>query len=160
MKTLIVYATKHGCTENCSFILKDKLIGDVITVNIKKDILPDITSFDNIIIGGSIYAGKIQKEISEFCTKNLNALKNKKVGLFICGMQNGDMAETQLNNSFPEELVAHAAAKKPFGGEFIFKKMNLIERFIVKIISKTKEDVSSISTENIDEFVKFMNTDL
>lgn len=37
MKTMIVYATKHGFAEKCSKLLKDKLSGEVITVNIKFD---------------------------------------------------------------------------------------------------------------------------
>lgn len=48
--------------EKCSKELKDKLHGEVVTVDIKKDSVPDIGLFDNIIIGGSVYAGKIQKE--------------------------------------------------------------------------------------------------
>lgn len=157
MKTLIIYASKHGFTENCSKLLKDRLPGEVIVVNIKKEIVPDIAYFDNIIIGGSIYMGKIQREISKFCTKNLNVLKEKKIGLFICAMQKGDMAETELNSSFPAELLTHAAVKESFGGEFILKKMNPLERFIVKIVSKTEKDVSAISEENINKFAQLMN---
>lgn len=156
MRTLIVYATKHGCTENCSKLLKDKLIGEVTTVNIKKDTIPDINSFDNIIIGGSIYVGKIQKEISKFCTENLNLLNEKNIGLFICSMQK-DNVETEINSSFPKELLNHAAAKESFGGEFIFKKMNFFERFIIKTIAKTEKDISDVSEENINKFAQLMN---
>lgn len=157
MKTLIVYATKHGFAEKCSKLLKDKLSGEVATVNIKKDTLPNLSSFDKIIIGGSIYMGRIQKEINEFCTKNLDVLKNKKIGLFVCGMQK-DNIETEIAASFPNDLLTHSSVKECFGGEFILKNMNPLERFIIKIVSKTKDDVSSISEENINKFVQIMNT--
>jgi hypothetical protein len=39
--------------------------------------------FDKVVNGDSIYISKIQKEVTEFCSSNLNALKEKKVGLFI-----------------------------------------------------------------------------
>ncbi|AJA46461.1 flavodoxin [Clostridium pasteurianum DSM 525 = ATCC 6013] len=156
MKTLIVYATKHGFSEKCSKLLKDKFSGEVVAINIKKDTIPNLSSFDNIIIGGSIYMGKIQKEIIKFCTENLNILKNKKIGLFICGMQK-DNIETTLSNSFPVDLLYHASIKEYFGGEFILKNMNVTERFIVKMVAKIKEDVSSISEENINKFTKIMN---
>lgn len=156
MKTLIIYATKYGCTENCSKLLKDKLIGEVTTVNIKNDTIPDITSFDNIIVGGSIYIGKIQKEIRNFCTENLNVLNKKNIGLFICAMQK-DNIETELNSAFPDELLSHAVVKESFGGEFIFKKMNFLERFIIKMIAKTENDISDISKENINKFAQLMN---
>lgn len=66
MKTLIVYGTKHGTTEKCSKLLKDKLSGEVVIINIKKENMPDITAFNNIIIGGSVYMGQIQKEVKKF----------------------------------------------------------------------------------------------
>lgn len=156
MKTLIIYGSKHGCTEKCSMILKDKLQGEVIAINIRNQDVPNIEFFHNIIIGGSIYIGKIQKEIRNFCFENINTLKNKKIGFFICCM-NEDSAEIQLNSSFPEELLPHASAIGHFGGEFIFKNFNVLERFIVKKVAKTNKDISTISEENISKFAKLIN---
>ncbi|WP_461612663.1 flavodoxin domain-containing protein [Clostridium sp. Marseille-QA1073] len=156
MKTLIIYGSKHGCTEKCSMILKDKLQGEVTSINIKNQDIPDIEFFHNIIIGGSIYIGKIQSEIRNFCFENINILKNKKIGFFICCI-NRDNEEMQLNSSFPEELLTHASAVGYFGGEFIFKNMNTLERFIVKKVAKTNKDISNISEENINKFAKLIN---
>ncbi|KAJ52714.1 menaquinone-dependent protoporphyrinogen oxidase [Clostridium tetanomorphum] len=157
MKTLIVYGSKHGCVEKCSKELKDKLHGEVVTVDIKKDSVPDIGLFDNIIIGGSVYAGKIQKGITEFCCKNINELKDKNIGLFICGMIEEQKGKAELNNVFPEELLSKAVAKEYFGGEVIFSKMNFFEKFIIKKVCKINEDVSNIISENISKFIKVMN---
>lgn len=157
MKTLIIYASKHGCTEKCSKLLMDKLNGEVKIVNIKKESVPGITLFDNIIIGGSVYVGSIQKEVNEFCLKNVNALKEKKLGFFICCMRENDIAEAQINTSFPKELLANAVAKGYFGGEFIFEKMNFLERLIVKKVSKINKNTSSISKENINKFAHLIN---
>lgn len=157
MKTIIIYATKYGSAEKCSKLLKDKLSGEVVAINIKKDTIPNLSSFDNIIIGGSIYMGKIQKEITKFCTENLDVLKDKKIGLFVCGMQKNNI-ETEIDASFPKALLTHSSAKKCFGGEFIMKNMNFLEKFIIKIVSKTKNDVSNISKEDINKFAQIMNT--
>jgi menaquinone-dependent protoporphyrinogen oxidase len=151
VRTLIIYATKHGCTEKCSKLLKDKLQGDIVLVNIKKDSVPDINLFDNIIVGGSIYIGQIQKEIKNFCVKNISILKGKRVGLFICGM-NGKEVPTLLKNYFPEELLSSSIAREYFGGEFIFKNMNFFERFIIKKIAKSDKDSSTLSKETINKF--------
>ncbi|GIM29738.1 flavodoxin [Clostridium polyendosporum] len=156
MKVLIVYGTKHGSAEKCSKLLKDKLQGNVVAVNIKKDNVPDITLFDNIIVGGSIYMGQIQKEIKDFCLKNLSVLKDKKVGLFICCMNDKEV-HTLFNNSFPEELLTCATAKEYFGGEFIFNNMNFFERFIVKKVAKIDKDTSTLSEENINKFAQLIN---
>lgn len=157
MNTLIAYATKYGCAEKCAKILAERLTGRIDLCNLKYGEVPDLSQYDKVIIGGSIYMGKIRKQVSKFCSRNLDALKNKKVGLFICGMLAEDEAETELNNAFPKELVANAMVKKSFGGEVIFKKLNPIERFIVKTISKADEDISAISEENINRFARLIN---
>ncbi|MGH4121996.1 MAG: flavodoxin domain-containing protein [Clostridium sp.] len=166
MKTLIVYASKHGATESCSKALKNKLHGEVVIANIKKDIIPDLNSFDNIVIGGSIYAGRIQKEIREFCFKNANTLENKKIGVFVCCMSEGEKAISQLNDSMPNELMSRAIAKEHFGGGFTFSKMNFFEKFIIKMVSKKEKnavkvninkDVLNIHEDNINRFAQLMN---
>lgn len=166
MNTIIVYGSKYGCTEKCAEMLSKKLTGTVELCNIKKEKVPDLTQYDNVIIGGSIYVGKIQKEVTEFCLHHANTLKEKKIGLYICCM-NTKEAEMQLDHAFPEELLSNAAVKECFGGEFRFKKMNMIERFIVKMVSKsdksgtaldTSKDISLISDESINRFVQLMNT--
>ena len=166
MKTLIVYGSKHGATEKCSKALKNKLQGEVVIANIKKDIIPDINSFDNVVIGGSIYAGRIQKEIREFCFKNVNTLKNKKIGIFVCCMSEGEKAISQLNDSIPNELMLLAIAKEHFGGGFTFSKMNFFEKFIIKMVSKKEKngakanmnkDILNIHEDNINRFAQLMN---
>lgn len=156
MKTLIVYGTKHGTVEKCSKVLKDKLHGEVIILNIKKESVPDLNLFDNIIIGGSIYMGQIQKEIKNFSIKNADILNRKRIGLFICGM-NEENAEAQFNNAFTKELINSAVVKELFGGEAILKNMNFLERFIMKKVAKIDKDVSKILLENINKFADLMN---
>lgn len=157
MKTLIAYSTKYGCTERCGKKLAEKLNGEVELKNVKKEKNIDLSKYDKVIIGGSIYMGKIQKEISEFSIKNLDVLKGKKIGLFICCMRDGEIAATEIKDAFPEELISNSIAKECFGGEFILSKMNFMDRMIVKKVSKIDKDTSNISEENIDSFAKLMN---
>lgn len=168
MSTLIIYATKHGASKKCAEMLSQKITGKVDLYNLKTEPVPNLTQYEKIIIGGSIYAGTVHKEIKEFCTKNLSTLKDKKVGLFICCMIKKD-AEKQLKNAFPQELLQLATAKMSFGGEFRFSEMNFMEKNIVKMVSKmlskedpslsldTKKDLSMLSEETINEFSKLMN---
>lgn len=157
MKTAIIYATKHGTTEKCVAILAKKITGPVDVTNLKKDQAHDLTQYDKVIIGGSIYVGQIQKEIKDFCSKNMAVLQNKRLGLFICCMQQGDQAMTQLDNSFPRELQDVAVTRESFGGEFVFKKMNFLERFIVKKVAKTDRDTSFLAEEKIEQFARSIN---
>lgn len=158
MNTLIVYASKYGCTEKCAELLSKELIGKVDIINLKQASNIDISKYEKIIIGGSIYIGKIQKEVKEFCSKNLDKLKEKRIGLFICGMQEGETINTEFNQNFNPELIKIADAKEHFGGEFIFDKMNFMEKIIVKKVSKVTSNKSNILENNIYKFAQVMNT--
>ena len=112
----------------------------------------DISVYDAIIIGGSIHAGKVQKGIQRFCKKYREILLKMKLGLYLCHMEQGETARRQLDEAYPEELKAHASAVGLFGGEFDFKKMNFLERKIVKKIAGIEDSVSRINGDAIREF--------
>ncbi len=112
MKTLIVYGTKHGTAEKCSNFLKDKVRGEVVTINIKKENMPDITEFNNIVIGGSIYMGQIQKEVKNFCMENINALKEKEWGfLYVDSMKK---CRVTVKQCFPKRIINECCCKGMF----------------------------------------------
>lgn len=156
MSTLIVYGTKHGTAESCAKELCKMLLEKAELQNLKLNSNIDISKYDKVIIGGSIYAGRIQKEVSAFCTKNIDLLKEKKLGFFICCM-NENEGEKQINTVFPKELLQNAIVTDSFGGAFEFNKMNFFERFIVKKISKVDKDKNAILMDNIKKFATAMN---
>lgn len=158
MKTLILYSTKYGCAEECAKELASRLGGDTVLVNLKKEKVPPLNEYDRVIIGGSIYVGKIQKVITRYIDDHRSELKAKKLGLFFCCMSEGDMEKTQLKSAFPADLTAVAAATENFGGEFKISKMNFLDRFIVKKISKVECDTKNLLQKNIDRFVVLMNS--
>ncbi len=157
MGTLIAYATKYGCTESCAKALAEKLDGPVELVRLKQGLAVDLSDCERVIIGGSIYMGRVQKEAADFCAANLDQLKHKKLGLFTCCMREGEEAQGQLSSAFPKELLDLAQAKDYFGGEFIFSKMKTMDRFIAKKVSKASEDVSAIQHHRIEKFAETMN---
>ncbi|MDW7651899.1 MAG: flavodoxin domain-containing protein [Bacillota bacterium] len=155
MKTLLVYASKHGCTEKCAKMLAEKLTGEIELVRLGKGKAPDPKMYDRIIIGGSIHVGKVQKEVLDFSAGHMEVLLQKKVGLFICC---GDLTrvETQMKDAFPEPLYSHAIAREHFGHAYDFKKMNFLERTAIKVIAKTSESVENILVGNLERFAAAM----
>lgn len=152
MKTLIVYATKHGCAEKCALKLKEKLKGEITLLNLKKTAPEKLEAYSRVIVGGSIYAGKIQKQVRKFCKTNSAVLLKKQLGLFLCHME-VEKAQEEFDAAFPEELRNHAKAQGLFGGEFNLEAMNFIEKLIIKKVAKIEKSISRISDEKIDEFV-------
>ena len=140
METLIAYCTKHGATEKAAKSLAEKIEGNTTLINLKESSAKsiDLTKFDTIAVGGSIYAGSIQKEVQEFCRENEELLITKNLGIFIC-CGNEELAEDQLSTSFKGKIYDLATAKGYFGYEFDFEKLNFLSRFVVKKVSKVKE---------------------
>ncbi len=153
MNTLIVYASSHGTTEKIAMRIAKGIAYNVETKNLRKTGKINLDSYDRIIIGGSIHAGQMQRKVKDFCKKNLTVLNNKKVALFMCGLDNGQL-ESEFNSNFPEVLREKAISRKLVGGEYILEKMNFIERALIRKIAGVKESQSLIKWELVDELVK------
>jgi menaquinone-dependent protoporphyrinogen oxidase len=155
-KTIMIYATKHGSVENVVTILKEKIPGEIHLTNIMGEEPPQLADYENVIIGGSIYAGKIQKKLSKYIEKHLEELLTKRVGLFICGAQEEKIREKELVDAFPAELFQNAACKEVFGYEIHYEDMNFIEKKIVSTILGHKDSYSELSGEKMDHFAHIM----
>lgn len=156
-KVLVGYAGKYGCTEECARYLSEKLNGEVELRNLKEKKKIDPSSYDKIVIGGSLYAGRIQKEVRDFCLKNADVLNHGSLGLFICGTAEGEAADKELETAFPQDLYHKARAKAFFGGRITIDKLGFLEKKIVKAVAKVESDINTVSVERMDEFAAQMN---
>lgn len=152
MRTLIVYCSSHGTTKKAAEKLKDLLEGPVQLVDLKAEKEPKLDSFDAVIIGGSIHAGHIQMKLKKFMDKQAPLLLAKRLGLFLCCMREGEIAEEQFNRAFPERLREHAITHGLFGGEFLVSKMNIVERKIIRKVNGVTKETSKLSEPSIKEF--------
>ena len=155
MKTLIVYQSTHGCTEKCVEKLKAGLSGDVDVVNLKSGGLKEVSQYETIIVGGSIHAGRIQGKVKRFCSKHEETLLTKKLGLFICCMEE-EKDQEEFDANYPEVLRDHATASGIFGGEFDYDRMGFVAKAIIKKVAGTTESVSRIREDAISKFVEEM----
>ncbi len=158
MKTAIIYATRHGCTEKCAKELANQLPQNAALINLDQSTDINLQAFETIILGGSIHAGSLNKKLSKHIEKYGKTLESKKIGLFLCCMEEGEKAEEQFENAFPGYLKSKAIAKGLFGGEFNFERMNFFEKAIIKKIAKTDQSVSKINYSTIEEFSKKFKT--
>ncbi|MEI6822199.1 MAG: flavodoxin domain-containing protein [Bacteroidota bacterium] len=154
MKTLILYITKHGCTEKIANMLKARIGEDVYIRNLKNDYSIDLNLYDNVIIGSSIHMGKIPRRMKKFCKENAGMLLNKRLGLYISCMFEGDVASKQLADAYPQILKDASIAFDFLGGEFNFKKMNFIDKLMVKKVANVTESVCRIDNEKVIQFAE------
>ncbi|MCL2411869.1 MAG: flavodoxin domain-containing protein [Treponema sp.] len=152
MRTIIFYATKNGAAAEVAARIASKIEGAVLH-NLKQSPFPSFEDFDCVIIGSSVYAGMILKETKRFLSQNAGKLRQRKLGLFICGMSTKE-DNTTYNNNFSQDILQTAKAKSHLGGIFDPKKAGTFERFIIKLVTKKSEYVNTIDDSKIEEFVK------
>lgn len=83
MKTLILYGSKHGTTEDVVNKIVAGLKNPVDVVNIEKNTI-NLEDYQQVVIGSSIYVGQMNKQIKKFVKENESVLKTKKLSVFLC----------------------------------------------------------------------------
>ena len=152
MKALLIYTSKHGTTEKISETICNSSKHEITRNNLKAHKSPDISDYDLIIIGCSIHAGSISMRTKKFIKKNKEKLLTKNTAIFMTCM-NHEVAEKQFNDNFDTEIKEKSIATAYVGGEFLFEKMNKLERAIVKKVSGVDHTVSQIKTDTIQSFI-------
>lgn len=152
MKTIIIYTSKYGCTEKAAYLLKNQLGEETEVVNLMLAKEPALERYDTVILGGSIYYGKIQKQMMEFTSKYQNELSKKRVGLFICAGAKGEQAAQELKSSFPEKLYEQSITKEVFGDEIYEEKFTILDRLVLRMVKGKSMSVNGLSKETIERF--------
>ena len=139
MRVLVTYATKYGATAE----IADK-IGQVLRqAGLQTDVLPtdrvgDLTPYKAVVLGSAVYIGQWQKKAATFLRANEKALAERPVWLFSSGPTGeGDPVQLTKGWRFPTALQPiadriHARDIALFHGALDPKKMNLIEKWMVK----------------------------
>ena len=152
MKNLLLYTTRHSSTEKCVRILQAQLNGETTIINLQTHQAPELSEFNTIILGGSIYMGKTQKELRKFAETRLQQLLEKPVLLFFCSRFR---REDDFHTNFPDMLVRHARRKSCFGGELSTANLGMFERLITKMVGG--KDFSDLQETTIAEFAQAVN---
>jgi menaquinone-dependent protoporphyrinogen oxidase len=151
VKTLIAYRTKYGTTASCARQLARKIGAEVTVADLATAAAPDVAAHDVVLIGGSIHAGKIQRQVVSFCERNRAALLARKVGVFLCCLYTGEDAAIQMQSAFPDWLLAHVFARAFPGGEIRYGSLTLIDRLLVRALPHPAGDVSRLNPAALDE---------
>jgi menaquinone-dependent protoporphyrinogen oxidase len=158
MSVLIVYRSKYGFTERCCRALAQRIKAESVIVDLASRRVPDPRNFNAVLVGGSIYGGKIQREVARFCDRRADALRTTRVGLFICCLYEGDHAREQLQAAFPDWLTGCAIATGLFGGELTHRGLTLMDRLLVRTVSPRSVDMSHSKPEAIQAMADAVNS--
>ncbi len=156
--TLIIFASNHGTVDKCARELFKQIDGKVDICNLnEREMVPDLTKYDSVIVGGSIHSGKIQEEVAFFCEEHLDELADKRLGLFINCLHTGEEAQKQLDDAFPDELARRAVVRDYFGGEVNELKLTILERIVTTQMIEKEDLEVALSKDKIKHFAQCMS---
>ena len=159
-KTLIVFSSKRGTTRCSAQMLADRITGGADLYNLGTDAPVDLGLYDAIVVGGSVYMGKVSKKLRRFIDANEAALlKANVLALFLCGMEEGEGMEKQLEQNYSQGLRDKAIATSCFGGEFLFSQMGGFTRALMRL-AMSREDVHQINEQAIAAMAEAVNSAL
>ncbi|WP_276502618.1 flavodoxin domain-containing protein [Terrimonas pollutisoli] len=138
MKGIVVYKGKYGATAQYANWLSEELNVPVCTAGdlSTKDLQP----YDLVIIGTSVYIGKLQ--ISQWLKDNLAVLKSKKLFLFLVAgtpPHEKEKLEAYIRSGVPAELMANCIIFF-LPGRLTIKKLSWKDRFMLKMGARLTKD--------------------
>lgn len=160
MKTLILYGTQYGYTADCAKQLADLLEGETMRVDLTRQSAPDLAGYEAVIVGGSVFMGKVQEQVSGYCAAHAEELSQKRLGLFLCcGLP--ENLQQVLETSFPATLREKAKAVGCFGGELRTSRMKPAHKLITKMMeraaAKNGGEPPKADPQAVKDFAQAMN---
>ena len=140
MKGLIVFKGKYGATAQYANWMGEELNFPVCSADgiSNKDLQP----YDLVIIGTSVYIGKLQ--ITRWLKDNLAGLKSKKIFLFLVAGTPPDQKEKlepYIRTGVPAELMANCIIFF-LPGRLIIKNLSWKDRFMLKMGARLAKDAA------------------
>lgn len=160
MKTLILYATRHGSTAEAARRIA-AYFSDCDVKNIAEE-HGDIAAYDCILIGSNIRMGTFDRRVRKLLLRDIAALREKRLGFFVCCCFT-ENAPTYFQNNVPPQLLEVAAATAALGGELDRKKLHGWDKYVANMVLKADHSRGILHTfalqnDAIADFAKKMQS--
>jgi menaquinone-dependent protoporphyrinogen IX oxidase len=162
MNGIVIYKSRYGAAKQYA-----QWIGETLKVSVKE--MDEVSSeslvtYDYVIAGSSIYMGKIL--MKGWLAKNANALKGKKLFLFIVGAappSEKEKTEKYFTDNISKDLLLQSKHYY-LQGKSVFQELSWFDRFFLKMgasLAKDERDKKAMLTdfnairkENLSDLLK------
>ena len=169
MKILIAYSTKNGTVRTCVERLLSglhNLEADAVDLD---QTTPDVDQYDIVLVGASVYFGKLRPAARKFLEQNEVLLAKKSLGLFLCCGLAHDY-EYYVEKCFPQSLREVAFQTLYFGGLLKVENCSLTDRILLhsmrsRILEEEFDDgeytltLPGILPESIDKMATYVRVE-
>lgn len=177
---LVLYATREGQTRR----IAEHVAADIRTAGLTADVRDvrtlsssfDLGGFDAAVLAASIHIGKHEREMAGFVKAHRAALEHMPTAFLSVSMSEanaedptaaperralGERSVREAIHSFFEETGWQPTRVKPVAGALLYTQYNVLVRFVVKQIAKSKGESTDTSGDHeytdwaaLDVFVK------
>ena len=154
MKTIIYYASKHGATKEIAGRLAG-LLENATIVNLCDPSIPSPEEAERVIVGGSVYIGKLRKEMKGFLIQHQTALVQRPLGLFLLGLDE-KLSCDALQKEAPPELITAARRVDWLGGVINPANCSLLERIVLRLVTGKSGKVDTVEQARLEAFADRM----
>lgn len=142
-KWAVLYGTWCGSARDAAVWISEGMDGIANVFDVREN--PDLSKYDNVIIGGAIRWGKISPELQKYLDKNRDIIKARVRGYFaVCGnMMKPVIPETTTNlidNHLAKICGVPGLPSKVFLGRITFGLMDPDARKQIESFSMTEYD--------------------
>lgn len=155
-KTLIVYETKGGATEQSARkiaeVLRSKFQFEVDLIDLKEQKVPDLTQFKNVVVGGGVRMGRVYSKAVKFLE---NDFTGKKVAFFVSSTWAGtpkqesyDAAKAKfVENTLAKFPQINAVSAEAFGGRIRYFRKTMVDNTDMSKVEAWAEELGKKFTE-------------
>ena len=110
-KWAVLFSTWCGSSRDAGVWISEGMNGVANVFDVREN--PDLSAYENIIIGGSIRSGKVSAELQDYLHQNKSLLSGKIRGLFVvCGNRMQPPTDQQTSGLIDNHLALLCGAGK------------------------------------------------
>jgi menaquinone-dependent protoporphyrinogen IX oxidase len=153
-KTLIAYETKGGATEEAARKIADALRSkyqlEVDLVDLKKQKMPDLSLYKNVVVGGGVRSGRVYSKALKFLE---NDLSGKKVAFFVSSSWAGTPGSYENAKArFVEKNLAkypkiNPVSTEAFGGRIRYFRKTMVDNTDLAKVQAWAEELGKKFTQ-------------
>jgi menaquinone-dependent protoporphyrinogen IX oxidase len=149
-KWAILFGSRYGSTRDASLWISEGMGGIADAFDAREN--PDLSPFNDIIVGSGIYSGKIDQPLETYLTKNSSLISNRIKALFIvCG--GGDTPRAQAYvDVFAKSCQVKPPLTKIFSGR-------VTKRLLNKEDYKIEEEVFKRRNQPFEDYDRLQRSD-
>jgi len=145
MKTLVVYATKSGCTEGVAKRVGEQLAKRGATVEVvDAEHAPSAAGYDAVVVGSGVRVGQWHASAKKWAEANAAALQSVPVAFYTCGLVITGESKADEVRAYTDPLIETTGITPVglglFAGWNEPKAFGFAERTVLKLMKAPQGD--------------------